>query len=120
MIKISILWIAVTVVIMIAAAHIYFKYIYVPSETVLINTRKNSDVITLKLPNSKDASVFGPKYWEALHAITERIPCVLCRDKAVPFMKFFHDVVNHETEKPIYDPDNFNKHLDYIATLKRA
>ena len=118
--KVSIIWIFVAALATIAAAHVYFKYIYTPSETVLINPRKNYDVITLKLPNSKDATVFGPKYWEAFHTITERIPCVLCRDKAVPFMKFFHDVVNYETEKNIQYPDNFNKHLDYIATLKRV
>ncbi len=118
--KISAWWILAAVVITLAAVLIFNKFFYIPSETVNISSRRNYDVITLALPKETDPSVFGPKYWESFHKITENIPCPDCRSKAVPFMKFFHDVVNKKTGKPIFDRDNFNNHLDMICKMEKA
>lgn len=118
--KISAWWLLAALAVGLALAYLYFQFIYTPDEAVTIRTRKNYDVITLSLPNSKDADIFGPKYWAALHAITDRIPCSICRDKAVPFMSFFHDVVNKETGKELFDKQNFNKHIDMICQLPKG
>lgn len=118
--KISAWWILPVLIIGIAATYLYMNYVNIPSETVTISKRKKYDVITLALPNDSDPSVFGPKYWESFHRLADNIPCPGCRSKAVPFMKFFHDVVNIKTEKPVFDPENFNTHLDYISKLERA
>lgn len=120
MTKISAWWLLLALFIGVAAAYVYFQFMYTPKETVTIRTRKDNDVITLSLPNSIEADIFGPKYWKAFHSLTERIPCSICRDKAVPFMIFFHDVVNHQTGKKIFDKDNFNKHIDLICKLPKA
>lgn len=113
-------WILLGLTIGLAAAFIYYKFFYIPDQTVSINPRTNYDVITLSLPRNPSPLVFGPKYWKAFHTITERIPCPACRNKAVPFMKFFHDVVNKETGKEIFDKDNFNKHIDHISKMPKA
>lgn len=118
--KVSAWWLLFVVVLSLAAAYLFFKYVYTPSETVTVNSRPNNDVMILKLPTSKDPAVFGPKYWEVYHTMTGNIPCSICRDKAVPFMKFFHDVVNQQTGKNIFDKDNFNKHIDLVSNLKKA
>lgn len=118
--KVSSWWLLVMLIIGIAAAYIYFNYIRIPSETVSISKRKNYNVITMALPSEGDTSVWGPKYWQAFHTLAERIPCSLCRDKAVPFIRFFHDVVNKETGKEIFDKENFNEHIDMICKLPKA
>lgn len=118
--KISAWWLLFILVLSLAAAYLFFKFAYIPSETITVNPRPNQDVMILKLPTSKDPAVFGPKYWESFHKMTENIPCSICRDKAVPFMKFFHDVVNQQTGKDIFYKDNFNKHIDFITNLKKA
>lgn len=118
--KISAWWLAFAVIVGLAAAYIYFKVIYTPSETFTVNKRKNYDVITLALPTNSDPAVFGPKYWETFHKLADRIPCPSCRAKAVPFMSFFHDIVNLKTEKPLYDKENFNKHIEAICNLPKA
>lgn len=117
--KVSAWFLLLAFLVGIAATFIYFRFLYVPSDTFSIYTRRNNDVITLALPNDRDPSptIFGPKYWEAYHKLTERIPCQGCRSKAVPFMKFFHDVVNYQKGKPIFYKENFNKHLDLIAKI---
>lgn len=118
--KISAWWLLLALVVGLAGAYIYFKMFYVPIETFSVNGRKKNDVIILSLPKSIDERIFGPKYWKVYHALTERLPCSICRNKAVPFMKFFHDVVNRETKKPIFDKENFNKHIDMISQLEKA
>lgn len=118
--QISAWWLLPALIIGIAGAYLYLEYAYTPNQTVTIKPRTNYDVITLALPNSKDTAIFGPKYWKALHTITAKIPCSICRDKAVPFMNFFHDVVNHHTDKPIFDKENYNTHIDNISKLPKA
>lgn len=118
--KISSWWLLLAFTVGLAAAYIYYKFFYVPIETFSINTRKNNDLITLSLPNNPVPTVFGPKYWEAYHKLSERIPCPGCRSEAVPFISFFHDVVNQKKGKPIFNKENFNKHIDMISKLKKA
>lgn len=118
--KISAWWLLLALLVGLSAAYLYFKVFYVPSETFSVNKRRNNDMVVLSLPNSKEENVFGPKYWEVYHKLTDRIPCSICRAKAVPFIRFFHDVVNRETKKPIFDKENFNKHIDMISKLERA
>lgn len=116
--KISAYWLIPVFFIGIFAAWVYFHFFYIPSQTVTISPRKRFDVITMALPNDHNPNVFGPKYWEAYHKITENIPCPGCRSKAVPFVSFFHDFVNNDKKKPIYDKENFQKHIDMICKLK--
>lgn len=118
--KVSPWWLFAVLILGIAAAWIYFRYFYEPASTVTINKRPNNNVVLLKLPNSVDTHVFGPKYWEAFHKLADMVPCGQCRSKAVPFIRFFHDVVNQRTEKPIFDRDNYNKHIDFISSLPKA
>lgn len=118
--KISPWWLLAALSVGIAFTYIYLEFFNDPAETFSVQERKDYDLITLKLPRDHNPMVFGPKYWEAYHRLTERIPCPDCRIKAVPFIKFFHDVVNQELKKPIFDPDNFNKHIDLISKLQKA
>lgn len=118
--KISAWWLLAALLIGIAAAFVYFKFFYTPADSFSVNERRNDDLIILALPNNADPVVFGPKYWHAFHKLSERIPCPGCRGKAVPFMNFFHDVVNKETGKPLFDKDNFNKHIDMISKMPKA
>lgn len=118
--KIYAWWLLLAFIVGLSAAYLYFKVFYVPAETFTVNKRKKTDVIVLALPNTPDTTIFGPKYWEVYHKLTERIPCPACRNKAVPFMKFFHDMVNRKTDKPIFDKENFNKHIDMISKMEKA
>jgi len=118
--KISSWWLLLALIIGIFGAVVFYKCFYIPGKTVSINTRSNYDVITLALPKDSDPTVFGPKYWDALHTIVERIPCPACQMKAVPFMSFFHDVVNKNTGKPLFDKENYNQHIDNICKLPKA
>lgn len=106
--KISALWILPALAIGIIAAWLYFQFVYEPSQTVSINKRKNNDIVTLKLPRSIEAEVFGPEYWKAFHALAALIPCSICRDHAVPLEVFKHDIVNGMIEKPIFPFDRAN------------
>lgn len=119
-IKISAWWLLAALSVGILFTIIYLEFIHTPSETFTVNERKDYDIITLKLPRSIETTVFGPKYWEAFHRLTARIPCSECRNKAVPFMIFFHDLVNRGTKKPIFDKENFNKHLEGISKMEKA
>lgn len=118
--KISAYWLIAALIIGIAATYVYFKFFYTPDQTFSVNPRIDHDVVTLKLPKDSNTKVFGPKYWEVYHKLTEMIPCPGCRIKAVPFISFFHDVVNSEIGKPIFDKDNFNMHIDLISKLPKA
>ena len=118
--KISAWWLLLALLVGLSAAYIYFKVFYVPIETFSVNGRRKNDVVVLSLPNDPDSRIFGPKYWKAYHQLTERIQCSICRSDAVPFMNFFHDYVNRKTRKPIFDKENFNKHIDMISQLEKA
>lgn len=118
--RVHIWWLLLVFMLGLGAAYLYYKFLYVPIETVTINKRKKYDIVTLALPSDHYPLVFGPRYWEAYHKITENIPCPGCRSKAVPFMKFFHDVVNQEKGKRIFDKENYNKHIDLISQLPKA
>lgn len=118
--KISVWFILLALAVGAAAMYVFFMNFYEPAETITIKNRPLNKVVFLKLPKSIEAEVFGPKYWEAYHKLTEMIPCSICRDKAVPFMRFFHDVVNKETGKEIFDKENYNRHIDMICKLPKA
>lgn len=77
------------------------------------NPKGEPEEVCFNLPRNSDPMVFGPKYWEAFHALSHRIPCGLCRGFAERFMVFFHDTVNLKLGKPLYDKENF----DYFTKL---
>lgn len=106
--KISAWWIIPVLVISILAAWLFFKFVYEPSETVSISKRKYNDIITFKLPNSIEADVFGPKWWEAYNFLDKNIPCSICRDKAIPLGTFRHDIVSGMIEKRGFPYDRAN------------
>lgn len=81
---------------------------------------KNKDKVCYVLPKTSDPKIFGPKYWAALHNITERIPCGSCRGFAEKFMVFFHDVVNAKLNRPLYDSSNYTEMMIYLNTPKQA
>lgn len=78
---------------------------------------KNFDVLTLKLPRSPDADIFGPEYWKVKEYIQNLIPCSVCRNDAVPFGSFEHDFVNLKTGKTLYDQNNWKEHVKKINEL---
>lgn len=118
--KISAWWLLAALSVGILVTYLYLQFISAPSETVSVKQRGDYDLVTLKLPNASDPRIFGPKYWEAFHRLTDRIPCPDCRSKAVPFMVFFHDLVNKGTGKQIFDKENFNRHIENISKLEKA
>ena len=95
---------------------IFNQYIKLPSKTVTIMPRKEYDIVTLKLPNSVDAEVFGSKYWEAFHTLAKMIPCSICRKDAVPMMRFVHDIVNKKVGNPVFDKENHDKWIEKLCT----
>lgn len=117
--KISPWWLIAAVIIGALAFYLFLEYIYIPDKTISVSKRKNYNIVTLALPNSTEPDEFGPKYWQAFHKLAAMVPCGGCRDKAVPFIRFFHDVVNKETDKEIFDKENYNKHIDYICELEK-
>lgn len=88
-------------------------------QVVLKTTSDTPDfeTISYRLPTDVDPTVFGPKYWEAYHNLTSNIPCGTCKEFAVRFMIFFHDVVNLKLGKPLYDPKNFAEISQLITTI---
>ena len=87
----------------------------VPLKTVTVKRKGEFDIVTLKLPNNPNPQVFGSKYWESFHTLAEMIPCPACRSKAAPFMSFFHDVVNKETGKKLYDKKNYDYWIKFLC-----
>lgn len=79
----------------------------------------NSDLTCYDLPNNSEKEVFGPKYWYALHSIANKIPCPSCREDGVKLMRFAHDLVNLKTAKNLYDPLNFEYHVNLIQQIKK-
>lgn len=86
----------------------------IPTKTVTVNRKGEFDIVTLKLPNNPNPQVFGSKYWEAFHKLAQMVPCPACRSKAVPFMSFFHDVVNNQTGKELYDKKNYDYWINFL------
>lgn len=117
--KISAWWLIPITVVVVIAAWLFFRFVYEPSETITVHKRKEHDLVTLKLPNTDRAEVFGPKYWEAFHSLAGMIPCSICRDKAVPLEVFKHDVVNLKLDKPVYDRANWKKHVALVNELDK-
>lgn len=117
--KISAWWILVVFIVAIIAASLYFKWIYIPFSTITHRRRKDYDIVTFKLPNSKDTQVFGPKHWEARHYLDSIIPCSACRSHAMPLGVFVHDIVNLSTDKPLYDEANWKEHIKQINELNQ-
>lgn len=112
-------WLLLFAIILLAAGWFANEWMNAPQQTVTIKKGKEFDIITLKLPNNPDPEIFGSKFWEALHSIVEDIPCPACRSKAVPFMKFFHDVVNKSLKKPLYDKDNYDFWINYLCKKEK-
>lgn len=75
------------------------------------------ETISYRLPTDVDPVVFGPKYWAAFHDLTNRIPCGTCKEFAVRFMIFFHDLVNLKIGKPLFDPTNFAEMSQLVTTV---
>lgn len=92
----------------------------VPLKTVTVKRKGEFDIVTLKLPNNPNPQVFGSKYWESFHKLAEMVPCPACRSKAVPFMSFFHDVVNKETGKQLYDKKNYDYWINFLCDNNKA
>lgn len=92
----------------------------IPFQTITLRKTRNFDIVTLKLPSSKDPDVFGSKYWEARHFLSELIPCALCRNDAVSHEKFFHDYVNVKTQKEKMYPENYNEWVNRICGNKES
>lgn len=85
---------------------------------LVISYFKDKEKVCYMLPKSSDPKVFGPKYWAALHNITERIPCGTCRGFAEKFAIFWHDFTNVKLGKSLYDENNFNYFTDLIGKIK--
>jgi len=79
----------------------------------------NSNRTCYYLPKDHNPEKFGKFYWFALHDIVNRIPCPGCRQEAVPMLSFMHDLVNFKIEKPLFDKENFYKHVEEICKLKK-
>lgn len=92
----------------IAAAWLFFLFVYEPSKICSIRKRKNSDIITFKLPNSKNMEVSGPAWWMAKDFLNANLPCSICSSKAVPLGNFEHDVANGMIGKPNFPFDRAN------------
>lgn len=72
-----------------------------------------------EIPQSVDGNEFGPPTWGALHELVENIPCGGCKEEAVSFMNFWHDLKNWELRKPVMHKKNFVYWINRISSLKR-
>ena len=102
------------------AVWVYMEYWYLPTQTVTIKTRRDFNVVTLRLPTSGNTEVFGAPFWEARHKLAELTPCSICRNEAISHEKFFHDFVNRKTGKDMKYPDNFNEWVKAICSNKKS
>lgn len=100
------------------AVWLFMEYIYLPSKTVTIKTRKNFNLVLLRLPNDHDPDVFGASFWDARHTLAKLTPCPSCRSEAISHEKFFHDYINRKTKKDMKYPDNFNEWVKKICEAK--
>ena len=117
--KISAYWLIPVIIVAVAVTIIYLQFIRVPDNTVSVSKRKEYDVVTLALPNSIDAQVFGPKYWKANEFLDANIPCSICRNKAIPLGSFKHDIVNAMNDKPIFNKENWKFWVDKVNELDK-
>lgn len=85
---------------------------------ILFSYMKNRDKTCFLLPKNPDPTVFGPKYWEALHKMMGDIPCPICRGFAEKFMIFFHDTINKKLLKPVYNQANYSDMMAYLDTQR--
>lgn len=88
---------------------LYMEYVYSPSQTITIKSRKDYDILTFRLPNSHDPDVFGRPYWSARHFLAKMTPCPACRNEAMSHEKAFQDYVNIKKGKSFFDEKNFNE-----------
>lgn len=100
------------------AVWLFFKHLYEPSETKVVHRKKN-DLVIFNLPRSTNPQVFGPKYWSAFHALAAMVPCPDCRQDAIPLEVFKHDIVNRKLGKPLFDPANWKKQVEFINNLDK-
>lgn len=75
--------------------------------------------LNYEIPNSTEAEIFGPATWGALHDLVSKIPCSLCRDEAVSFMQFFHDLKNVALGKKVMYKENYILWINKISKLKQ-
>lgn len=115
--KVSVWWLIALFAAGVAAAAIYFGVFYIPASTITHRKRKDYDVVTFKLPNSKDTGVFGPRQWEARHFLDQLIPCSACREHAIPLGVFVHDIVNLSTGKQLFNKENWKEHVRLVNEL---
>lgn len=85
---------------------------------ILFSYMKNRDKTCFTLPRNPDPTVFGPKYWAALHKMMSDIPCPVCRGFAEKFMVFYHDFINVKLGKNIHNVENFNYFTDLIGKVR--
>lgn len=116
--KISAWWILFAVIITIIAAAVFFNF-YIPARTITHRKSKKYDIVTFKLPNSKDTDVFGPPHWQARHYLDSIIPCSTCRSHAIPLGSFMHDIVNLSIDKDVFNKENWNQHVKLINELNQ-
>lgn len=116
-INISIIYLAIIIIIIIIITYFIYTRINEPTKTVSITNGKDYNIVTLRIPNSIEPNIFGPKLWEARHALAELTPCYYCRLDAVSHEQFFHDYVNKKTNKPLLYPDNFNNWIEKIKNI---
>lgn len=117
-VTVNIGWLIFFALLLIVATHYISDYLNEPQDTVTKKSKSDYNIVTFKLPKNPNPDVFGPSYWKALHTLVEMVPCPACRYKAVPFMKFFHDVVNLNTGKKLFDEKNYNFWIDYFNKKK--
>lgn len=85
---------------------------------ILVALYLKSKQTCYSLPTTKDPDKFGPSWWFAFHDLASKVPCPSCREEAVSFMSFFHDVINQKLKKPLYNKENFDMWVTKICTLK--
>jgi hypothetical protein len=113
-------WILIIAILVVAIIIIYYNNYLEPSVPTIskrLNGDKTLKSITYTLPTVVDPTQFGPYWWSALHDFVSEIPCVACREKAVSFQRYFHDLVNRRLEKPIFDKENFDYWTNYIKDI---
>lgn len=112
-------YVAVAIFVLIAF-WVYMEYFYIPADTVTIKSRKNYDIVMLRLPNDPNPEVFGAPFWEARHTLAELTPCPTCRLDAVTHEEFFHDWVNKKLKKKMEYPENYVEWINRLCNEKKS
>ena len=84
-------------------------------ELIKIKKTDDYDIITMKLPNSPDPSIFGSAYWNAFHRLSGMIPMQSAREEGQSLIKFIHDIKNKSLEKGFYDKENYDFWISYLT-----